>query len=153
MREHILEETCPSWERFGQGPSKEETVKMPPDRWQEVERPKKWAGFRGSKKGHWKFQELKEAWLRPKENGEPGARWSRACGPWKENSWGKKAVGSHWRIFSLRITWSYLCFIKHRPQCREWIGARPEMVLAIGSVICVAFSWFLFFLQASHHCT
>lgn len=69
-------------------------------------------------------------------------------GPWEGNVGGNRVVGSHWRIFSLGVTWSYMCFVKHWPQGGEWIGTRPGMVWAIRYIIWIAFSWFLFFLHS-----
>lgn len=58
-------ERAPSWQR-------QVRAHLVDDReWRER---KEWAGFGGNKKGHWQFQELKEARLNPRENGEIRAR-------------------------------------------------------------------------------
>lgn len=125
----------------------EEAMKLPRDRWPEVERLKRWAAFRGSRKGPWEFKELKEAGLKPKEDGETGAGWSRAWWARRRKRLGKWSSGKPLKDVQLRTEWSLICFIKHWPQRGEWTGMRPELVSAIGCIICVAFSWFLFFLQ------
>lgn len=75
--ESTYQDTWLSQKVFRKALSTGESVKLPPGRWQEVER-QKWTAFGGSKKGHWEFKDRKEAWLKPKENGELGDGSSKA---------------------------------------------------------------------------
>lgn len=79
--------------------------------------------------------------MRRQEPGGPGP-----ARPWKENIWGNKAVESHWRIFSLGVTWAYLFYKTLASMWRvDWNEARD----GVGSqVIYVAFFWCLIFLYS-----
>ena len=71
----------------GRVPLRKGRFKLSPDRWQGAERQKKWAAFRGSKKGHWKFKELKDAWrslggMGRQEPDDPGPWWTTRGKQW-----------------------------------------------------------------------
>lgn len=71
-------------ERFGEGRSQDEAVQMLPDRWQEVERPKKTSRFWREQEGALDVPGTEGGMAEAKDNGEKGAKRSRACGAWKK---------------------------------------------------------------------